>query len=229
MLKNALVACTVSLIAVIAWGMTARWPSGATASAIALGLITVGFVGALLGRRVAQSPPVGGNPIDPSKEMAYWLLGFVVVSIAGGLVACGIFARWKAEAVVPCSVLLSATLVGGLLGFIFGVPRSRSHSATASTSQDLASKIDANTNLEKISDWLTTVLVGVSLVQFRAIGDFIVDFSTSLAANMGTEPGDGTATFVGGVMIGGFGVGFISGWLFCRLLLGAAMKKVDES
>src|SRR5262249_61299843 len=74
------------------------------------------------------------------------------------------------------AVMLSgaAALTGGLLGFLFGVPRSpapqegMSEGAPPPHGRKL---YRANTNLEQISDWLTKILVGVGLTQIAAIGD----------------------------------------------------------
>lgn len=67
----------------------------------------------------------------------------------------------------------SALVVGGLLGFLFGIPRSLA--VAGGRTEGLTS----NTNLEQISDWLTKILVGLGLVELGAIVDQIgqlIDF-----------------------------------------------------
>src|ERR1700752_4028760 len=68
----------------------------------------------------------------------------------------------------------AAAAVGGLAGFLFGIPRAREISeAIAQQGNDPAKTrravLSANTNLERVSDWLTTLLVGATLVQIDPI------------------------------------------------------------
>lgn len=55
-------------------------------------------------------------------------------------------------------------LVGSLIGFLFGIPRTLQGTSTATTATS-----SPNTNLEQISDWLTKILVGVGLIQIKEI------------------------------------------------------------
>ena len=85
---------------------------------------------------------------------------------------------------------LSSFGVGVFTGFLFGFPRTvrqaehrfpaghlgRSTEAAAPGNSEAPQGIDigtsANTNLEQISDWLTKIIVGVTLVQFRDIAAY---------------------------------------------------------
>jgi hypothetical protein len=64
-------------------------------------------------------------------------------------------------------VAASAAMIGGLLGFLFGIPRALQQASVVVPDPTMpliqpASASDApNTNLEQISDWLTKILVGV--------------------------------------------------------------------
>ena len=67
---------------------------------------------------------------------------------------------------------LASLMSGGLLGFLFGIPRSLQNSdagATPQTGKEGQRFYSNNTNLEQISDWLTKIIVGVSLTQLPAI------------------------------------------------------------
>ena len=74
--------------------------------------------------------------------------------------------------------------VGGTVGFLFGIPRATAQPATpsAARTQDAGkaeSKLRSsdrdteggrpNTNLEEVSDWLTKILVGLTLVNLSTI------------------------------------------------------------
>lgn len=75
----------------------------------------------------------------------------------------------------------ASALVGGILGFLFAVPRSRQAQAAAPVAPRVAtgdengpphrrlSDYAANTNLEQISDWLTKILVGAGLVELGEV------------------------------------------------------------
>jgi hypothetical protein len=90
----------------------------------------------------------------------------------------------------------AAIFVGAIIGFIFAIPRSRqqqevlqatSGSDTNRPHQRL-SDYAANTNLEQISDWLTKILVGISLVQFNALLNSFGSIATTIAPMLGGGP-----------------------------------------
>ncbi len=58
-------------------------------------------------------------------------------------------------------------LAGGIIGFLFAIPRSGTY--RYKPGQNSESWYDDNTNLEEISDWLTKIIVGLTLVQFNKI------------------------------------------------------------
>ena len=117
----------------------------------------------------------------------------------GGL---GIYA-WAMGSVPAFAILflvaLAATGGGGVLGFLFGVPKFRADA-----------KIDGaylpNTNLEQVSDWLTKIIIGATLVQLDDIARAIGNLSSMIGAQIGQASGSTAAStamifsFVGGFM-----------------------------
>ena len=94
-------------------------------------------------------------------------------------------------------VACCAFATGGLLGFLFGIPRSLSGdpgrpsaSGNGSESGEAPARTgyESNTNLEQISDWLTKILVGVGLVQFGKLATTARDLGTALAPAFGGAP-----------------------------------------
>jgi predicted secreted protein len=80
-------------------------------------------------------------------------------------------------------------LIGGLLGFLFGIPRTLQQEASQATEQNRKDRPQetnyaVNTNLDQISDWLTKILVGVSQIACLAtvawLGIPAVSYSTEL-------------------------------------------------
>jgi hypothetical protein len=88
------------------------------------------------------------------------------------------------EALLGANLLLglAAAAAGAVFGFIFGMPRTmtladRLASAKAAKEGGISDKntlvMGVNTNLERISDWLTTLLVGATLVQLGPIAEWV--------------------------------------------------------
>lgn len=117
--------------------------------------------------------------------------------------------------------IAGASMVAGLLvGLVFGVPRAVSQSIDGSQE-----RYGPNTNLEQISDWLTKILVGVGLTQFRAIGDAAGRLFTNVAPLLGSAS---DAPFAGALIVLFSALGFLLGWLVARLRLPVAMSSADR-
>lgn len=116
----------------------------------------------------------------------------------------------KLNIISACFLLaLASFAVGGLLGFMFGVP---------GTDQNNPSRTDGRprTNLELIADWLTKILLGAGLVEFKSLTESAVSFSRSMGQSFGT--GLLLADYIG-LFIGiGFGAcGVVTGYLWSQL------------
>jgi hypothetical protein len=109
------------------------------------------------------------------------------------------------------SIGLAALVIGIFVGFLFGLPRSLTSSdfraaaqlkaATANNPQTGGTEVsdagsgpgspavnqalEVNTNLEKISDWLTTIIVGVGLTKLQEIPGGIELFGDRVAPYFG--------------------------------------------
>ncbi|NNU15074.1 hypothetical protein HK107_01890 [Parvularcula sp. ZS-1/3] len=189
--------------------------------------------------------------------------------------------------------------IGGLLGFLFGIPRtvtgqtagqleqtpssapfpnSQQGDETRQLAQEGASKLSddqvkelrderrrlqvrreaiaSNTNLEQISDWLTKIIIGASLVQLRPIATSLGGLSRSLGASlesMGQEQphalhiefgGLGMSSTVGSEALNGAGerlgpymlmvilfssvIGFLFAYLWTRIFLFELLIKSAE-
>lgn len=118
---------------------------------------------------------------------------------------------------------LATASLGGLLGFLFGIPRTlRSNGAGPKDPSDslLVNERSAtqtvNTNLEDISDWLTKILVGAGLVQLTSLGNALESIGSQFQGDLGSK-------LVALTIIINFTVwGFFSGYLVTRLFLASA-------
>lgn len=123
---------------------------------------------------------------------------------------------------VLLAVFVGAVSVGGLFGFLFGLPKSG-----VVARHDDAASYAASTNLEQISDWATKLLLGATLAGagglVRGVDGFLVDRA---APAMGGRSAYPMALFA---VVFGTSLGTIGGWLATRLALAGAMARSDLS
>jgi len=143
-------------------------------------------------------------------------------------------------AMVSVGVLLAgaSAFVGGALGFLFGIPRTLQQEGGSSSADAnpagaeagaTARRIDyrVNTNLEQISDWLTKILVGVSLTQLAEIRDGLVSLTAFAAQGLGPQSHGQVFAFA---LLSYFAVlGFLFGYLWTRLFLAGALRVADQA
>jgi hypothetical protein len=82
----------------------------------------------------------------------------------------------RAAGVVVFLLFGAAGAVGAAAGFLFGLPRSRVVDMTTTGGQTGAASNPppstsylTNSNLIKVSDWLTTIIIGLGLVNLRKV------------------------------------------------------------
>ncbi|WP_293907015.1 hypothetical protein [Phenylobacterium sp.] len=145
------------------------------------------------------------------RGIRFWEL-LSLFGFAGGMAAVALYA-WPSSMTFGILALVgsAAWLSGGVLGFLFGVPRLRAAAPQAPTA---GTSFAPNTNLEQISDWLTKIIVGATLVQLRPLADEVNTLALAIGVQLGTQGG---ATVAGAVMITYFAGGFLWGYLWCSL------------
>ncbi len=157
-------------------------------------------------------------------------LGFLVVGIASiSGESSELFIRFS----VLAACLFSAMALGGLFGFLFGVPKSSTGSeqpAAAPPNGNGAMVKPANrvnTNLEEVSDWLTKLILGAGLTQIGALWAAFIDLSGKIGAR--GIPGQlYGSVIVGGLIIYGLIVGFLAGYILTRLYLSNIFLLADS-
>ncbi len=75
----------------------------------------------------------------------------------------------------------AASLAGGIVGFLFGIPRTIQGTAAPAE----GTQYQRYTNLEQVSDWLTKIIVGVGLVQLGRALPGLARLGTNLRAPLG--------------------------------------------
>lgn len=144
--------------------------------------------------------------------LAVVVLSSLIFTLSGG----------RAMSVLAVAFVTSgaALVVGSLVGFLFGVPRALSATEAADSAAGAAGggpRYAPNTRLEEISDWLTKIIVGVSLVEARQIAAGV----EGMAAYVGPALGGGRTAevFALGLLLFSAVNGFLLCYLSTRLLL----------
>jgi uncharacterized integral membrane protein len=159
----------------IAWTIGGMW----LVSTAALVIIAIYYKTEIVALFKAKLFKVGGsNEISKSTVViGVWILAFGLFGLAGIAVwSVSFSAAGHQLSTFGANILvaLASAAVGSLLGFLFGIPRTldpASRVAVAAAADRAGSAassqaaLAANTNLERISDWLTTLLIGATLVQ----------------------------------------------------------------
>lgn len=166
------------------------------------------------------------------------LLGMLVVSAATAISA---EQQWEQRVgfwAVLYVVFLAAGAGGSGLGFIFGLPRARvfdtlgvdetsaqgtargEHAAARGTV--VRPHYLSNSNLIKVSDWLATIVVGLSLVNLGKVVPALRALRTGLEDALGAQPSAGVAA-VGMIIIG-----VLAGFLLMYLWVSIRVRQLLE-
>ncbi|KRB60268.1 hypothetical protein ASE04_24670 [Rhizobium sp. Root708] len=173
--------------------------------------------------------------------MVLVVVGGISVAFILFLLVLSQFSGWVAASGVGGLVVFAGMSAGGFLGFLFSVPRIMTKDnqvavvaapADADPLARLAGKgerlLSSNTNLERVSEWLTTMLVGVGLTQIGSLDDRFVDFSAFLKDNM---PGSQATTLPAVspfLLVSGLVAGFIFFYLYTRIYLSPLFQYAEK-
>lgn len=128
----------------------------------------------------------------------------------------------------------ASLLAGGLLGFLFGIPKRLQQDVVNvasqpadSAPQDQGKNIayQENTNLEQISDWLTKILVGVGLTQLTSIPGALQNYANFTAPGLGNFASSGV--FAIALLLYFLICGFLMTYLWTRLYLAGAFRQAE--
>ncbi len=170
------------------------------------------------------------NALKSSQERSQQaIIGLLIIMVLGllGVLAYATSQGQITGSVVGIGLLIAgaSVLIGGLLGFLFGIPRTLQSDALDNNSRAVAYR--ANTNLEQISDWLTKILVGVGLTQISALPETLGKLSEAVKAGLGNQ--DNSPVFGLAIILYYLVAGFLFGFLWTRLILPGAFREADAS
>jgi hypothetical protein len=176
---------------------------------------------------VANPETDAGSEADPASDLIR-ILVFVWLMVITGLVGLSIpaFAHIAQGRYVDALVAVgtgsflagAATAAGSFVGFLFGVPRA-GHSITQESTATSRSEYAylPNTNLEQISDWLTKIIVGVGLVEIRAVVGWFDEIGITAGPAIWQNPGG--RVIATGILVHYLLMGFFQGFLVAYLYL----------
>jgi hypothetical protein len=129
---------------------------------------------------------------------------------------------------------MAALAAGAIVGFLFGIPRvvqtgpqPNADPADTEAATPVAYRVQVNTNLEQISDWLTKIIVGLGLINLGKLPEHVGRISAYVGASFGPEPEH--AHFACAVLLYFSVMGFALGYLLTRLYLTGAFVAADRA
>ena len=180
--------------------------------------------------RVAADDPgarVGKRPRDLSIATIFFIV-YSVVCFATVFWHCGF--RGEAAGTSFIWALASAT-VGGGFGFLFGIPKilqsDRLPDENASNAV-IGYRQQVNTNLTEISDWLTKIIVGLSLINLTKFPPYLTAMAQTLSASIEPASPAPHMAFAYALLVCFSILGFLFGYLYTRLYLQGAFSRADQ-
>jgi hypothetical protein len=174
---------------------------------------------------------------ERQRQNLSWVAIWLALGTALGLIVVVCVTGW--ECPVALAWALACLVTGGLVGFLFGIPKevqgdsasiARRAGAVALATAPNPSPVTlyeqrVNTNIEQVSDWLTKIIVGLGLVELRKIPEHLKSVTDFLAHGYGTDDCKAFVecpAFGGAITVYFVVVGFFGGYLLTRLFLAPA-------
>jgi hypothetical protein len=114
--------------------------------------------------------------------------------------------------------------IGCLLGFLFGIPRAASDPQYDRSKAPNRPRFVANTNIEQISDWLTKLLVGAGLIEFKGAPRALDEAARYIAAGLAKDPQQ-FVQVAAAILIFFPAWGFLGGYLLTRMFFERAFNE----
>ena len=152
----------------------------------------------------------------------------VLVALIALLAFFGVCAQSCLLFVVELLIGLGALTIGALLGFLFGIPGVADGTQRPTSAKDGGpSDYRPSNHLETVSDWLTKIIVGLGLAQFK---DLLGGLNYAGKLVGASFPAIQTAGLVSQWIIVAFWVeGFLIGFLWTRVRYPKLMVTADRS
>lgn len=159
----------------------------------------------------------------PIAAIFFGVVAIGLLLIVGRSYLTGDFATYAMWA-MACSV------GGAAIGFLFGIPKilqsDSLRDGNGATAPSYRQQI--NTNLTEISDWLTKIIVGLSLINLKRIPEYVDGAAGLLVSSVGSANQAGARGFATAVISSFAVIGFLFGYLSTRMFLAGAFSRADQ-
>lgn len=198
----------------------------------------------------AFASDAAGRRKGPDGDDLYRINLLIRPVIAGALLAA-LWVGWRANSVGPVLLWVFASLLAGAAaGFLFGIPKSGLTTKSEPKAADTAGTPGAagesragsptrraetslgarpNTNLEEVSDWLTKIIVGLTLVNLDSLTLQVQRICGNAAAAIRADPTASDVSTATALVVGFAILGFLSMYLYMRLFVQGAFVRSDAS
>ncbi|HBB01760.1 MAG: hypothetical protein A2W86_02135 [Bacteroidetes bacterium GWD2_45_23] len=167
---------------------------------------------------------------DIFQPVHLWPLSIVVAGIGACFAGAAVSRSYWDFFGLLLILSLASLLVGTLFGFLFGIPRlNRNYDPRGDGGR--TTKYMPNTNLEDVSDWLTKIIIGVTLTQLTKIPGYLQSIADNILANSNcnTMNCNFAGTVITSLLIYFFITGFTSGYYYTRLFLPNLFSIMEEN
>jgi hypothetical protein len=227
----------VAAVFLILWSMhawiSAQFPNHPVFAGLALAILIVSAVClAVAARTLASSAQFRDATLIFGIVLFLLVVGLVLTSASTALAAKEV----QVPALRVAMLWASACFMGGFLaGFLFGVPRVTADTVNRPAGMDGSSRNGTfaqrpNTNLEQISDWLTKIIVGLGLVELKALPSHIKAAARWVAEGLTATgpPTEAAVSFAGSLILYFSILGFLGGYLLTLLFLAGAFGRAGR-
>lgn len=166
-----------------------------------------------------ERPDLGHTPTRTIRSPA------VVSSLCFGTAVLlgGTIVLYQTASAAPLLWALACLSSGGMLGFLFGIPRGQFDAAPGVRNPKTDAVNQVNTNLELVSDWLTKIIVGLILIHLSAIPGHVQELAAHLVEDAG--PGRLSRSSAAAQIVYFIVLGFVCGYVSTRYFIGEPLRR----
>jgi Ca2+/Na+ antiporter len=181
-------------------------------------------------QRIDHQPDLDASGREQNRNAVLVASTFLGSILLGLLIICiATVSFFKNGTAIALFWGLGALLCGGFIGFLFSLPK-----VAENEKEPPKNSLQVNTSLNQIADWLTKIIVGVSLVNAKTAYQYFVRATLQLGAGIaGLTPQTGSLpagqAFAAGLIVTFFFLGLLGTYLLTRLWISAALARADQA
>ncbi len=179
--------------------------------------------------RLLDPAPSGRMAGDKIQRGVLVVVLTLLVLMIVAAVLLGLSTHDSGAGVTAFVLFAAAAAVGAGLGFLFGLPRARvagDETDSATTAPTASTFYLTNSNLIKVSDWLTTIVIGLGLVNLGKVVPAIRQLGHALDKPLGAAPYSGAIGI--SVLIVGLLAGFILDYLWTSIRVRELLEESEQ-